>query len=123
MSIFTSVNTFTYIGCPVVIRMDQGTENTKVAQVQYAFRAYHTDEFAAESSFRSAHLQLTLLVFLSIHVCIKYSQQFYVHTSRGLKAGGLSCGATNLNGGFIYSRYCVMQVTIKYQLIIYEKSQ
>lgn len=65
----------------------------------------------------SAHLQLTLLVFLSIHVCIKYSQQFYVHTSRGLKAGGLSCGATNLDGGFMYSRYCVMQVTNKYQLI------
>ena len=32
--------------------MDHGTENVKVAEVQYAFREHHSDDLAAEKSFR-----------------------------------------------------------------------
>ena len=34
-----------------MVRMDCGTENVKVATVQYAFRATHSDRFAGERSF------------------------------------------------------------------------
>lgn len=40
------------IGCPSVLRMDRGTENTKVAALQYAFREDGTDEYAGIKSVR-----------------------------------------------------------------------
>ena len=40
-----------YIGCPTLVRMDCGTENVKVAAVQYAFRALGTDSFAGNKSY------------------------------------------------------------------------
>lgn len=39
-------------GCPTVIRLDRGTENVKMAAVQYAFRENHLDELSGEKSFR-----------------------------------------------------------------------
>ena len=39
-----------FIGCPSVLRMDRGTENTKVAALQYAFREDGTDEYAGIKS-------------------------------------------------------------------------
>lgn len=33
-----------------MIRMDRGTENTKIAALQYAFREFDDDEFAGEKS-------------------------------------------------------------------------
>lgn len=39
-------------GCPTIIRMDRGTENVQVAAVQYAFRAYHDDQFSGSNCFR-----------------------------------------------------------------------
>ena len=41
-----------YVGCPTVIRLDRGTENVKMAAVQYAFRENHLDELSGEKSFR-----------------------------------------------------------------------
>lgn len=35
-----------------MVRVDCGTENVKVAAVQYAFRENHSDDLAAEKSFR-----------------------------------------------------------------------
>ena len=40
------------IGCPSVIRADKGTENVRVAAVQYALRREHDDRLAAERSIR-----------------------------------------------------------------------
>lgn len=39
-------------GCPTVLCMDRGTENSRVAAVQYAFRESHTDSLAGNRSFR-----------------------------------------------------------------------
>ena len=39
-------------GCPAVLCMDCGTENSKVAAVQYAFRELHNDSLSGERSFR-----------------------------------------------------------------------
>lgn len=38
------------IGCPQMVRMDRGTENSQVAQYQIAFRMSHADDLAAEKS-------------------------------------------------------------------------
>ena len=39
-------------GCPSVLCMDRGTENSKVAAVQYAFREFHLDSLSGDHSFR-----------------------------------------------------------------------
>lgn len=44
-------------GCPSIIRMDRGTENTKIAALQYSFREDHSDEYAG---IRMEVTQLTL---------------------------------------------------------------
>ena len=38
-----------YAGCPAVVRLDRGTENVKIAAVQYTFRENHG---AGDKSFR-----------------------------------------------------------------------
>ena len=40
-----------YIGCPTVLRVDNGTENTLIGAVQYALRESGSDRFAGERSF------------------------------------------------------------------------
>ena len=44
-------NSTIHIGCPRVIRADKGTENVRVAAVQYALRREH-DRLAAEKNIR-----------------------------------------------------------------------
>lgn len=39
-----------FVGRPAVVRLDCGTENVKVAAVQYAFRERHIDHFSGERS-------------------------------------------------------------------------
>lgn len=41
-----------HLGCPSVIRADEGTENSVLAVVQPILRHSHTDGFAGEISFR-----------------------------------------------------------------------
>lgn len=43
---------YMHAGCPSVVRMDCGTENSMVATVQYAFHEEHNDQFSAERSFQ-----------------------------------------------------------------------
>ena len=39
-------------GCPSVLCMNRGTENSKVAAMQYAFREFHLDSLSGDNSFR-----------------------------------------------------------------------
>ena len=45
--------------------MDKGTENVKVAGVQYALRAEHSDEFAREKSFRYGSSPSNIVICIS----------------------------------------------------------
>ena len=38
------------LGCPQTIRVDKGTENSKIAECQIALRMYHSDAQAREKS-------------------------------------------------------------------------
>lgn len=48
----TIVCIFLVIGCPQIVRMDRGTENSEVARFQIVFRMSHADNLAAEKSIR-----------------------------------------------------------------------
>lgn len=37
------------VGCPTVVRSDYGTENTRIATCQLAFRLNHSDSLAKKS--------------------------------------------------------------------------
>ena len=39
-----------YAGCPAVVRLDRGTENVKIAAVQYTFRENHGDNLVTKVS-------------------------------------------------------------------------
>ena len=41
---------YPFTGCPCILRMDRGTENVRVAEVQVALRMNHTDERAGVRS-------------------------------------------------------------------------
>lgn len=40
-----------YIGCPIILRADDGTENVLAGSAQIAFRLSHTDQMAGSKSF------------------------------------------------------------------------
>jgi len=59
-----------FVGCPMILRADRGTENTNIAFLQPFFRDKHDDSFAKERSFmysRSTSNQVCLLEYVSIN--------------------------------------------------------
>ena len=60
-------NSTIYIGCPRVIRADKGTENVRVAAVQYALRREHDNSLAAEKSIRYGSSPANTVHIIGIH--------------------------------------------------------
>ena len=85
-------------GCPSVIRMDRGTENTKVAALQYAMREADTDDYSGTRSIRfgtspanivmKPWLCVSVVMYLIIPSELKGFGQCFVNTRLG---GGLQC--------------------------------
>ena len=59
--------------------MDRGTENVRVAEVQYAFREYHSDEFAADKSFRFGTSPANIVSAMYKVAYAQCSQSFSFH--------------------------------------------
>ncbi len=88
---------YMYSWGPCVIRMDKGSENTKVAALQYAFRENHVDQFVADMSIRfgTSHGNI-------VSIIIADNAGLYTYMIFQQQAGGPCRGSTRPDGGSLH---------------------
>ena len=72
-----NINVFEFIGAPMLLRTDRGTENSVVAFVQPTLRSQNTDCFAGEYSFHYGRSTSNQVIYLCEYMCVLSSIPAY----------------------------------------------